>query len=49
MVSVEQYPYSQGLKAMEMMIQLLNQKPDNQSAPSFLTEEVRPSLVAYLQ
>jgi LacI family transcriptional regulator len=49
MVSVEQYPYSQGLKAMEMMIHLLNQKTDQAIAHQFLTEEIRPSLVAYLQ
>jgi DNA-binding LacI/PurR family transcriptional regulator len=49
MVSVEQYPYSQGLKAMEMMIHLLNQKKDHATVTAFLTEEIRPSLVAYLQ
>jgi len=49
MVSVEQYPYSQGLKAMEMMIHLLNPKLDHLSAPTFLLEEINPSLVAYLQ
>ena len=49
MVSVEQYPYSQGLKAMEMMIHLLNQKKDHATVTAFLTEEIRPSLVAYMQ
>jgi len=49
MVSVEQYPYSQGLKAMEMMMQLLQHKQDESGSIKFLKEEIRPSLVAYLQ
>jgi hypothetical protein len=32
-----------------MMIHLLNQKTDQATAAQFLTEEIRPSLVAYLQ
>lgn len=50
MVSIEQYPYGQGEKAMEIMIRILNEKGgDEQPDNHFYVEELMPTLVAYQQ
>jgi len=45
-VSLEQYPFKQGEKAMEMMMKILNEKPDNdtQAHPHFYSDEL-PSVL----
>ena len=48
LVSVEQYPYGQGEKAMEIMINLLNQKSDEpHGAGQFQIEEMPATLVMH--
>ncbi len=50
LASVEQYPYGQGEKAMQLMIKILAEKHANKSAQEiFYTEELSPTLVAYQQ
>ena len=50
LASIEQYPYGQGEKAMEMMIRILQEKQSNKSGQEiFHTEELSPTLVAYQQ
>lgn len=49
LVSVEQYPYGQGEKAMEIMISLLNKKMDADYNPNeFQVEEMPATLVMHL-
>lgn len=45
MVSLEQYPYTQGEKAMHMMMQLLQSTPSPE--PGFLSEEIAASVVTH--
>jgi LacI family transcriptional regulator, repressor for deo operon, udp, cdd, tsx, nupC, and nupG len=48
LASVEQYPYSQGEKAMQMIVKILNDKMENEAEPDrFYIEEILPTLVAY--
>jgi LacI family repressor for deo operon, udp, cdd, tsx, nupC, and nupG len=48
LVSIEQYPYMQGVKAMELLIRILNEKSFNKSLPGkFYTEEVPATLVRF--
>ncbi|MBP6686853.1 MAG: LacI family DNA-binding transcriptional regulator [Lacibacter sp.] len=50
LVSVEQYPYGQGERAMELMIRILNEKSDNKAAPQeYYKEEIPATLVVYQQ
>jgi LacI family transcriptional regulator, repressor for deo operon, udp, cdd, tsx, nupC, and nupG len=50
LASVEQYPYGQGEKAMQLMIKILGEKQASKSAQEiFYTEELSPTLVAYQQ
>ncbi len=50
LVSVEQYPYGQGERAMELMIRILNEKPDNKVSPQeYYKEEIPATLVVYQQ
>lgn len=50
LASVEQYPYGQGEKAMQLMIKILSEKHTNNTAQEiFYTEELSPTLVAYQQ
>jgi LacI family repressor for deo operon, udp, cdd, tsx, nupC, and nupG len=47
---VEQYPYGQGERAMELMIKILSEKTDNKiTNTSFYVEEMPATLVAYQQ
>ena len=48
LVSVEQYPYGQGEKAMEILINLLNEKKEeNASTQTSITEEIPATLVMH--
>lgn len=47
LVSVEQYPYGQGEKAMEMLIHLLNEKKEDDAPKDFITEEMPATLVMH--
>ena len=50
LVSIEQYPFGQGEKAMELMIKVLNEKSgDKDREEIFYSEELSPTLVAYQQ
>ncbi|MES2773036.1 MAG: LacI family DNA-binding transcriptional regulator [Bacteroidota bacterium] len=50
LVSVEQYPYSQGEKAMQLIIKILGDKLQNKAvAGEYHTEEISPALVVYQQ
>lgn len=50
LASIEQYPYGQGEKAMELMIKILNEKTDNKiTSTSFYVEEMPTTLVAFQQ
>ena len=46
-VSVEQYPYGQGQKAMEIMINILHNRLENASQPTYHTEEMSATLVMH--
>ncbi len=46
--SIEQYPYQQGEKAMEIMIRILNEKSENKNLPeTFYKEELAATLVLH--
>ena len=47
LVSIEQYPYGQGERAMEIMIKLLNDKADNHVAETNYVEEMPATLVMH--
>ncbi|WP_276483276.1 LacI family DNA-binding transcriptional regulator [Paraflavitalea pollutisoli] len=48
MASIEQYPFGQGNKAMELMIRILNQKGDVVNGPlGYQHEKVEPTLVMH--
>jgi LacI family transcriptional regulator, repressor for deo operon, udp, cdd, tsx, nupC, and nupG len=50
LASIEQYPYGQGEKAMQLMIKILLEKQTNKSAQEiYYAEELSPTLVAYQQ
>jgi len=50
LVSVEQYPYGQGEKAMQLMIRILNEKQKNLTGQEmYYTEEISPALVVAYQ
>jgi DNA-binding LacI/PurR family transcriptional regulator len=50
LASIEQYPYGQGEKAMELMIKILSEKTDNKiTSTSFYVEEMPTTLVAFQQ
>jgi len=50
LVSVEQYPYGQGEKAMQLMIRILNEKQKNPTGQEmYYTEEISPALVVAYQ
>lgn len=45
LASIEQYPYGQGEKAMEMLIRVLNEKIDGQASGEYYIEEMAGTLV----
>lgn len=48
LVSIEQYPYGQGEMAMEIMIKLLNKKPEDEGRPkAYYVEEMPATLVMH--
>ena len=47
LVSIEQYPYGQGERAMEIMIKLLNDKSENRNGGTYYTEEMHATLVMH--
>lgn len=48
LASIEQYPYGQGEKAMELMIRILTEKPENGPQPNiFYIEEIPATLVMH--
>ena len=47
LVSLEQYPYSQGERAMEIMIKLLNEKSDKKNGHAYYVEEIPATLVRH--
>jgi LacI family transcriptional regulator, repressor for deo operon, udp, cdd, tsx, nupC, and nupG len=48
MVSIEQYPYGQGEKAMEFMIHILNEKSENKEQKDvYHSEEMPATLVMH--
>lgn len=48
LASIEQYPYGQGEKAMEIMIQILNDKSKDESLPTkYYSEEMPATLVMH--
>lgn len=48
LISIEQYPYGQGEKAMEIMIDILNRKPGTgKSVEEYYTEEMAATLVMH--
>lgn len=48
LASIEQYPYGQGEKAMEIMIQILNEKSKNETEPEkYYSEEMPATLVMH--
>ena len=48
LASVEQYPYSQGERSMEILIKVLTDKKTEETNPAvFYTEEIAPTLVVY--
>jgi DNA-binding LacI/PurR family transcriptional regulator len=48
LVSIEQYPYGQGERAMEIMIKILNDKSENKSEePTYHIEEMAATLVMH--
>lgn len=48
LVSVEQHPYRQGQKAMQILIGLLNEKKENESLPEkYRVEEIAATLMVY--
>jgi LacI family transcriptional regulator, repressor for deo operon, udp, cdd, tsx, nupC, and nupG len=50
LASIEQYPYGQGEKAMELMIKILNEKTGNKiTSTAYYTEELPATLVAFQQ
>lgn len=50
LVSVEQYPYGQGEKAMQLMIRILNEKNKDQTGKEvYYNEEISPALVVAYQ
>jgi hypothetical protein len=47
-VSIEQFPFEQGNKAMEIMIKILNEKTLNKTLPSeYYIEEMATKLIAH--
>ncbi len=50
LASIEQYPYGQGEKAMELMMRVLAEKQEaNKLQDTFYTEELTPTLMVYQQ
>jgi DNA-binding LacI/PurR family transcriptional regulator len=50
LASIEQYPYGQGEKAMQLMMKILADKHTDKAAQEiFYTEELSPTLVVYQQ
>lgn len=48
LASIEQYPYGQGSKAIEMMIRILNEKSKNKNSPDmYYQEEMATTLVMH--
>jgi len=47
LVSIEQYPYGQGERAMEIMIKLLNDKFENTTSAVYYVEEMPATLVMH--
>lgn len=48
LVSIEQFPFEQGQKAMEIMMRVLNEKSANKEAPiEYYTEEMATQLIAH--
>jgi LacI family transcriptional regulator, repressor for deo operon, udp, cdd, tsx, nupC, and nupG len=48
LASIEQYPYGQGSKAIEMMIKILNEKSKNKNSPDvYYQEEMSTTLVMH--
>ena len=48
LASLEQYPYGQGEKAMQLMIRILNEKAANKNQPGvYYTEEMTTTLVMH--
>ena len=47
LVSIEQYPYGQGERAMEIMIKILNDRSENKDANNYYVEEMPATLVMH--
>ncbi len=47
LVSIEQYPYGQGERAMEIMIKILNDRSENKESTTNYTEEMPATLVMH--
>jgi hypothetical protein len=47
LVSIEQYPYGQGERAMEIMIKLLHDKTENNLVDTNYVEEMPATLVMH--
>ena len=48
MVSIEQYPYKQGEKAMQLLMNILQDKPSNPDAvQQYVNEELHPALISH--
>jgi DNA-binding LacI/PurR family transcriptional regulator len=47
LVSIEQYPYGQGERAMEIMIKILNDRSDNKNSNIYYIEEMSATLVMH--
>ncbi len=47
LASIEQYPYKQGEKAMELMIELLRTKAEDSAVKSYFNEEIAGSLILH--
>jgi DNA-binding LacI/PurR family transcriptional regulator len=49
MVSIEQFPFAQGHKAMEIMVSILKEKAIDKNSPiEYFNEEMTASLVTHL-
>ena len=47
LVSIEQYPYGQGEKAMEMMIEILSKIPSEEKSVKYFSHEMPGTLVVH--
>jgi DNA-binding LacI/PurR family transcriptional regulator len=47
LASIEQYPYGQGKKAMELLMQIMNNKASAVPEPNYYVEKITPTLVMH--